>query len=472
MKLGRAARSALAAARARRSGVDGAGHPWPPGPAGVPLLGHYRPMLTDRLGFLTNAFLDHGDVVRFHFLGMQATLLAHPDAVEQVLQKNHRIYTKQTRGYGRLREFLGNGLVTSEGDFWLKQRRIAQPAFHRRRIDGFAGVMVQAAEELVGRLARAADGGSAVDVAHEMMEITLRIAGETLLSTDPSDRAQAVGKALDVVLHEANLRINAPMVVPESVPTPRNRRYRAAAKALDDIVLGIIEQRRRGERRDDLLQMLLEAEDEETGERMDDRQLRDEVMTMFLAGHETTANMLTWTLYLLSLAPEHARRVREEAIAVLGDRPATAADCKALQYTKQVLQESMRLRPPVWVVGRSPSEDDFVDGYRIPAHSLVFLSQWVTHRHPGFWDDPEGFDPERFAPDRVKRMHRAQYFPFAAGPRMCIGAGFAMMEGQLLLATLLRRLRFDLAPGHPVEMEPLITLRPKHGMKMTVHHAA
>ena len=157
---------------------------------------------------------------------------------------------------------------------------------------------------------------------------------------------------------------------------------------------------------------------------------------------------------------------------MLGDRPATAADCKALQYAKQVLQESMRLRPPVWVVGRSPSEDDFVDGYRIPAHSLVFLSQWVTHRHPGFWDDPEGFDPERFAPDRVKRMHRAQYFPFAAGPRMCIGAGFAMMEGQLLLATLLRRLRFDLAPGHPVEMEPLITLRPKHGMKMTVHHAA
>ncbi|GAB5547353.1 MAG: cytochrome P450 [Sandaracinaceae bacterium] len=473
MNLRRVARSAIQSARARRSGIDHHGYPWPPGPAGVPVLGHYRPMLTHRLRFLTEAFMAHGDVVRFHFLGMPATLLAHPDHVEQVLQKNHRLYTKQTRGYGRLREFLGNGLVTSEGEFWLKQRRIAQPAFHKKRVDGFAGAMVRAADEMVTRLERVADGGEAIDVAHEMMEITLRIAGETLLSTDPSDRAQAVGKALDVVLHEANRRINAPMVIPESVPTRRNRQYRAASKALDDIVLGIIEQRRRGtERRDDLLQMLLEAEDEETGERMDDRQLRDEVMTMFLAGHETTANMLTWTLYLLSLAPEHARRARDEAFEVLGDRPATAADCKALQYTKQVLQESMRLRPPVWVVGRSPSEDDVVGGYRIPKGSLVFLSQWITHRHPSFWEDPEGFDPERFAPARVKAMHRSQYFPFSAGPRMCIGAGFAMMEGQLLLATMLRRLRFDLAPGHPVEMEPLITLRPKHGMKMTVHRVS
>ena len=469
MRVDRIARAAAARTMESRRGRDALGRAVPPGPPGDPLLGHYRGLQGDRLAYFTRAFLEHGDVVRFHFLGLPCTLLAHPDHVDQVFTKNHRIYTKQTRGYDRMREFLGNGLVTSEGSFWLRQRRIAQPAFHKKRIEAFADVMVRAAEDVCARWEEVADRGEPIDIAADMMQVTLRIAGETLLSTDPSDRAGEVGRALDVVLHEANHRINAPFVLPESVPSPRNRRYHAASRALDEIVLRVIEQRRAGERKDDLLQMLLEARDEETGEGMSDGQLRDEVMTMFLAGHETTANMLSWTLYLLSLSPEHARRARDEARDVLGDRPATVADLPRLGYSKQILQEAMRLRPPVWVVGRSPSEDDEIGGYRIPKGSLVFLSQWVTHRHPEFWSDPEGFDPDRFEPERARAMHRAQYFPFALGPRMCIGAGFAMMEGQLLLPTFLRRFRFDLLPGHRVVPEPLITLRPRDGMPMTVH---
>jgi len=231
----------------------------------------------------------------------------------------------------------------------------------------------------------------------------------------------------------------------------------------------MIADRRRGEAKDDLLQMLLEARDEETGEGMDDIQLRDEAMTMFLAGHETTANALTWSLLLLSRYPQTARKLADEAGDVLGDRSATAADLPKLEHARRALSESMRLYPPVWVIGRSPSEDVRFDGYPVPRGSLIFISPYVTQRHPKFWEDPEGFDPDRFAPEKQKAMHRFQYFPFSAGPRMCIGMGFAMMEGQLLLATMMRRYRFDVQPGHPIEPEPLITLRPKYGLSVRVH---
>jgi cytochrome P450 len=461
------ARAAYALTAQRRRGVDDRGRPVAPGPIGDPLLGHYRHVQKDRIGYLTKLFVEHGDLVHLHVLGMPIFIAAHPDYVEHVLNRAYRVYTKQTVGYKRLREFLGNGLLTSEGSFWLRQRRIAQPAFHRSRIEGFAGSMVRAAEDQVERWSREK---RAIDVTEDLMRVTLRIAGETLLSNDPSDHAQTVGRAISVMLEEANQRINRPQIIPERIPTPRNRRYLAARAALDSIVLAIIDERRRGKTRgDDLLQMLLEARDEETGEGMNDQQLRDEVMTMFLAGHETTSNMLSWTLYLLSRSPEHERRVHEEALAVLGDRSARADDIGKLVYTKRVIQEAMRLYPPAWIMGRSPSEDDELGGYTIPKGSLVFVSPWITHRHPGFWTDPEGFDPDRWLPERVAEQHRYQYFPFAGGPRMCIGAGFAMMEGQLLLATFLRRLRFDLVPGHPVEVDPLVTLRPKHGIKVHVH---
>lgn len=442
----------------------------PSPPPTVPLLGHIPLNMDQRLDFLMRTALESGDVVRFEFPHITAHLVAHPDHVQQVLVDQHRLFTKQTRGYRKLRTFLGNGLVTADGDFWLRQRRIAQPAFHKKRIAGFADAMARAAEDTTLRWSRYADSGESFDVAAETSRLALRIAGETLLSSDPSDRANAVSAALTTVLHEANHRINTLWSPPEHWPTPRNRAYREAARELDAIVLEIIERRRRGaEHRDDLLQMLLEARDPDTGAAMDDKQLRDEVMTMFLAGHETTANALAWTFLLLSRYPAVARALTEEAREVLGDRVATADDLPKLDLARRVLNESMRLYPPVWIIGRSPSQDVEIGGFDVPAGSLVFVSQWVTHRHPRFWEDPEGFDPDRWLPERAKPMHRYQFFPFAAGPRMCIGAGFAMMEGQLVLATIARRLRVDLVPGHPIVPEPLITLRPKHGIRVTAH---
>ena len=441
-----------------------------PSPPAIPLFGHLPPTGGPRLDAMLQMAGELGPVVRFEFPMVTAHLLAHPDHVERVLVKDHRLFTKRTRGYEKLRMFLGNGLVTSEGDFWLRQRRIAQPAFHKHRIAGFAKTFVQCANELGDRWEGDARAGRTIDLHADMMQLTLRIASLTLLSADPSARAGEIGQALDVMLHEAIARINNPLSLPPSVPTRRNRRTRAALETLDSIVLGIIDARRKGRaHEDDLLQMLLEARDEETGEGMTNAQLRDEVMTMFLAGHETTANALAWTFLLLSRFPQVARTVASEAREVLGGRDGTADDAPRLEQSRRVLSESMRLYPPVWIIGRSPLEDVQFDGYDIPKGSLIFISPWVTHRLPEFWDDPEGFDPDRFAPERQKQMHRYQYFPFSLGPRMCIGAGFAMLEQQLVLSTLARRFRLDLVPGRQVVPEPLITLRPRNGMAMQVH---
>lgn len=423
-----------------------------------------------RLDDLTRFAIELGPVVRFDLPFITAHLLSSPEHVERVLMKEHRTFTKQTRGYDQLRQFLGNGLVTSEGDFWLRQRRIAQPAFHKQRIAGFASTFARCGEELAVRWAEDARLGRTIDLHADMMHTTLRIASLTLLSADTGDRASEVGAAVDLMLHEAVARINNPFRPPQSIPTPANRRAERAMRTLDRIVLDIIAARRRGkERHDDLLQMLLEARDEETGEGMTDQQLRDEVMTMFLAGHETTANALTWTFVLLSRYPQVARALAAEADRVLGDRPATADDAPALELSRRVLDESLRLFPPVWIVGRSPAEDVEFDGYHVEKGSLLFLSPWVMHRLPSLWDDPEGFDPDRFTGERAKAIHRCQYFPFSLGPRMCIGAGFALLEGQLLLSTLARRFRLDLVPGHPIVPEPLITLRPRGAVPMTVH---
>ena len=297
------------------------------------------------------------------------------------------------------------------------------------------------------------------------MALTLRIVSETLLGTDVTSATSTVGRALDVVIADVNRRVNQLVDVPPPFPTRTNRRFMDAMNVLDEVVLDMIRERRRaGLARDDLLQMLMDTRDADTGEGMSDDQLRDEVMTIFLAGHETTANALSWSLYLLGRSPEVARKLRAEVRHVLGDRPATFDDVPALRYTRQVLDEAMRLYPPAWMIARSPVEDTELGGYFLPARSLLLTSPWVVHRHPDFWTDPEGFDPERFAPEARREQHRFQYFPFGGGPRLCIGNNFATMEAQLILATLTQRWHLELVPGHPVIPEPLVTLRPRGGL--------
>ena len=416
-------------------------------------------MRRDPIGLLLRLANQHGEIAHLRLLNRHVVLVAGPEHVRHVLQDNYRNYSKQTRGFHVLRSFLANGLLTSEGDDWLRQRRIAQPAFHRGRIAAFGRTMTTAAAELADRWD--ADDIRTIDVTAEMTRLTLRIVGETLLSTDVSRDADRVGQALTVALRSANRAITRPIEIPPWLPTPENRRLRRARATLDAIVYGMIDRRRReGSPTEDLLSMLMDARDEETGARMSDTQLRDEVMTIFLAGHETTAIALGWTWLLLSRYPAIARRVRTELAEVLGGRAPGVDDLRRLVYVEQVVKESLRLFPPAWIISRCAIGADRIGGYDILPDTIVFASPYVTHRLSRLWDNPEGFDPDRFEPSTAESRPPFAYFPFGGGPRQCIGNSFAMMELVLVVATLAQRCRLDLAPGPPPGLRPSITLRP------------
>lgn len=457
-----------------------------PGPKGRWLIGNMLEVRTDILTFFMECARDYGDIVRIPIMHKEAFLISGPELIKEVLQDKPKAFSKETRGYIVLRDVLGLGLLTSDGETWLRQRRIAQPSFHRQKIAGFASTMVKAAEGAASSLADIGARRRSFDVSAEMMRLSLRIAGETLLSADVSGDADDVGRALTLLLHAVIERIYGLFLFPPGVPTPRNRAFFETIALLDAIVYRIINERRRlpaAERPADLLTMLLEARDEVTGEGMTDKQLRDEVMTIFLAGHETTANALTWTFYLLSLFPEAGRKLRAELASVLGGRAPTFEDIPRLTYTAMVFEESMRLYPPIWGFSRSPREDMTIGGYFVPKGAHVFVSAYVTHRRADLWDDPEGFDPERFATPSTqaalerdekparddKRAPRFAYFPFGGGPRQCIGNTFAMMEGVLVLATIAQRLRLDLVPGQRIVPRSLVTLRPKGEIRMVAH---
>lgn len=440
-----------------------------PGPRSEGPLGHLRALRADPLGLLTRSAAEYGDVVALRFFNRRMHLLRHPEHVKYVLQDNPKNFTKQTIGYDRLREILGNGLVTSEGSFWLRQRRIMQPAFHRERVAAFGGTMVRLTEAMLNSWDEKSRRGEPLDVAAEMHALTLRIVCQTLLSAEVSSQTETVGHSLDELLSQVMNRTTGLLALPRWLPTPKNWRLKKARGALDQIIRGVISARLNGGRSEgDLLDLLIAARDEETGERMTDQQLRDEVMTIFLAGHETTANALSWTLLLLSEHPTVARTFRSELAQVLGQRTPTVEDLPRLLYTGQVIQEAMRLYPPVWLFVRQVSNDDEIGGYHIPRQSYVMLSPYLTHRDPEFWQNPEGFDPERFSADRLRLLPRFAYFPFGGGPRICIGNSFAQMEAQLVLASIAQRFELERLPGSRIELYPSVTLRARSGIPMTV----
>jgi cytochrome P450 len=435
----------------------------------------------DRLGFLVRTARTYGGVARFMVRGHSVFLVSDPAGVKRVLQDNADNYGRKTRAVQALRETLGNGLLTTTGPAWWRNRRLAQPSFHKQRLAGFAAVMSSSSADFVERLGQLGARGAPIDLVPEFSRLTLRILGHCLFERDLTDEADAVGGALQVVLHHTIEKLSALLPMPGVVPTPKNLRFRSALRALDRVVLSLIAERRRaGADRGDLLSMLLAARDEETGEGLDDRQLRDEVMTLLLAGHETTAMALSWTFYLLSLHPDARRTLERELDATLvGGAAAGGADLPRLRYTRMVLDESLRLYPPAWVVTRSADGDDEIGGFTVPAGSRVLVSPYVTQHDPALWEDPEGFDPERFAPGAQHgqggqagqggedERPRYAYFPFGGGPHLCIGAGFAIMEATIVLATVARRLRLDLEPGRPVGADALVTLRPTPGIFVT-----
>jgi cytochrome P450 len=438
-----------------------------PGPKGKPLLGSAADMQSDALGFLTSLARDYGDVAGFKLGPQQAFAVFHPDHVKHVLADNNANYQKPARMKEATRQVLGNGLLTAEGEVWKRQRRIVNPVFHKQRIAGLAETMVAYATRALDDWRSRASGGAAVDVAMGIQRLTERIAGKTLLDMELGGEADEIAPAIRAASEIAIRRIAAALPIPEFLPTPSNRRFKSAVATFDRIILKVIADRRRKPGgHNDLLAMLLDARDDETNERMTDAQLRDEVMTIYLAGQETTANALTWLLLLLSRFPMVQREARAEVVRVLGDRPPGVEDLPRLELVGRIINETLRLYPPAYIVSRQAIADDDIGGYPVPAGSIVFTVPYVTHRDPRFWEHPEGFDPDHFARDRVKERPKYAHFPFGGGQRLCIGTGFAMMEMQIIVAMLLGTFSLHLAPGARLEPQPLFTLQPSGALPM------
>jgi cytochrome P450 len=428
------------------------------------VLGHLPEFRADPLLFLERMARTHGDVVQYR-LGPQRTyLLSNPDHIRDVLVTHQGNFTK-SRVLQRLKPLLGEGLLTSEGDFHLRQRRLAQPAFHRERLVGYSKTMTEFALETRERW----EAGDTIDIDAEMMRLTLAIVAKTLFSTAVEAETEEIGESLTTIMMLFRVLMLPGSKILTWLPTSVGRRFRKARGRLDRTIYAMIDERRKsGGDRGDLLSMLMMAQDEEGTGSMSDQQVRDEAMTLFLAGHETTANALTWTWYLLSQNPECETAMHEEIDSVLAGRAPGFEDLPKLRYTEMVLAESMRIFPPVWSVGRMAKKDYPIAGATIPAGSVLMMSPWVVHRDSRFYPDALRFDPLRWTPEAKEQRPKFAYFPFGGGSRLCIGERFAWMEGVLLLATIAQQWKFRLSPGHPVEPMPLITLRPRHGMKMTV----
>jgi cytochrome P450 len=434
----------------------------PPGPRGHWLWGNVGAFQSDRLGFMRDTAREYGGVAFLRFAYRQVWLVTEPNVIESVLVTQAR----QFRKHFALRlnpVVLGNGLLTSEGDFWLRQRRLAQPAFQRSQILQYIPTFVDYTDRMLDRW----QPGESRDMLSEMMALTLGIASKTLFGANADAYAEKVRAALQVTQEEFVRRLARPVQAPLWIPTAGNRRLRRAVDDLDQIVYEFIRQRRAsGEQREDLLSRLLAARDEGTG--MSDRQLRDECLTIFLAGQETTALALAWTWYLLAQHPDAAERVYREVDDVLAGRRPTADDLPRLPETEHVLLESMRLYPPAFIVGREALVDTEVAGYRCPRGTTILMPETVVHRDPRYFDRPDDFVPARWHDDFEKKLPKCVYFPFGAGPRICIGYTFAMMEMTLILAMIAQRFRFILHPGQTITPAVQFTLRPSPAVMTTI----
>ena len=437
----------------------------PPGPKRKPVIGYLREFRSDPPAFLSDLARQHGDVVHFKLGPQDMYLLNHPDYIRDVLVTHNRNFVK-SRGLEMAKKFLGESLLTSEGEFHRRQRRLAQPSFHRQRINAYAEAMIDHALRTRDRW----QDGETRDIWQEMMRLTLAIVGKTLFDADVEAEATEIRKALTDLMQLFERITNPFSFLLDKLPLPGNLRWIKAKTRLDATIYRIINERRAsGTDQGDLLSMLLLAQDEEgDGGSMTDQQVRNEAMTLFIAGHETTANALTWTWYLLSQHPEIESRLHREVDEVLSDRMPSATDFTSLQYTEMVLAESMRMYPPAWTIGRRVLNDYEVGQYVIPSGSIILMSPWVMQHDARYYPEPYTFDPERWRGEAREARPKFSYFPFGGGPRVCIGEQFAWMEGVLLIATIAQKWKMRLAPGQLVEPKAMVTLRPKHGMQMVI----
>jgi len=437
--------------------------PLPPGPKGTFLMGNLKDFVTKRLDFLTETAREFGDISRFRFGPRRIYLINHPDLIEQVLVTDSKHYIKHF-GARIYKPILGNGLVTSEGDFWLRQRRLSQPAFLKHRIASYATAMTDFTETMLDTW----QPGSYTDIHSQMSGVTSAIALKTLFDlvndTDRSTFTTSLREVFDLL----SLRFRRPIPIPDWIPTPNNRRLKRRLAELAAVVDGFIQVgKARKEPGNDLLSMLLAAKDED-GTRMSDAQLHDEIMTLYLAGHETTALTLSWTWYLLAQNPQVEDLLATEWKVVLHGRTPTADDIPKLPYTEAVITEAMRMLPPVYLIGREATKNLELGGYRVPKGTTVFMSQWVTHRDPRWFEKPDEFKPERWTGGLMKRLPKYAYYPFGGGPRVCIGNYFALMEAALILATVGQRWKFTIDHERIVDYWPSITLLPRDGIWATL----
>ena len=437
----------------------------PPEWKGSPILGVMREFNRDQLAFITR-LRSLGDVVRARFLYVPAYFIYHPTDIEYLLVTNAKNFRKamslRSNFFYRL---VGNGLLTSEGEFWRRQRRLAQPAFHKQRISNLSDVMVEYTE----RMLTGWKAGETRDLHRDMMRLTLEIVVKTLFDANVSGDIDNVGRVLSEIVKPFASQATLKWILNNRLPTPAHRQFHRSVGEIDQIIYRIIAERRASAAdKGDLLSMLLQAQDED-GSQMTDAQLRDEVITLFLAGHETTALALSWTWFLLTTNKDVEVKFHEELDRVLNGRLPELSDLPHLSYTEMIAKETMRLYPPAFGLGREAIEECEIGGYRIPRKTQVFTFQWATQRDPRFFDRPDEFNPDRWTPEFVEQLPKFAYFPFGGGPRICIGNYFAMMEMILLMATIGRRFKFDLAPDANVELYPAMSLRPKTGVRVVIN---
>ncbi|MCB9233159.1 MAG: cytochrome P450 [Bacteroidia bacterium] len=438
---------------------------------GLGPLGNVRQIAKGMLPFLRRSREELGDLFAVDPPFKRLVIVSDPEIAKYVLQENNKNYLKSF-GYKILRLFLGNGLLTNEGDDWRRQRRLAQPAFYKQALANLVADMADESMKIAQRWAEMAKNGVELDVDREMNEVTLRIVARSLFGADVGGKIEEISEAITTLNKFAMKRITNPFPLPTWFPNKTRKLFLKSSGALDKIIYDIIaDRRRRGIEQHDLTGLLMAATYEETGEHMNDLQLRDELMTIFVAGHETTANAMAWAMYSVAQNPEIAQKIRQEAHEVLADRSPGFEDVRNLQYSLQVIEESMRMFPPAWVIGRKNIEADQFGEYHIPPNTNILVSVYEIHHHPKLWDSPETFNPDHFSPEKRKNIGKYAYFPFGGGPRLCIGNTFALMEMQILLSCILREVNLEVVEGHPVELEPIITLRPKHGIKLRLNPA-
>lgn len=441
----------------------------PPGPRGHRLAGSLLEVRRDRLNFVTRATRNYGDIVGFRMGPKRLYLLGHPDHARHVLCENHQNYSKGL-GLAEAKPLLGEGLLTSEGELWSSQRRLLQIAFQSGHLEQLSNAMVNAALSLVKRWETYAKRADYFDVSREMVHLTLSILDATLLRADLSAHVEQIGRDINLIAGWAMSRMAAVLKLPLQVPTPKNLKARKALARMELVVERAVRNRRlrQPDGEVDILSLLLSHSVQMGGHGSSDKQIRDEIMTFLVAGHETTASVLIWTWYLLSLHTEAEQRLHEELDSVIGSGPPSACDLPSLVYTRMIVEEAMRLYPPVWLIPRKAIIEDTIGGFRIPPRSDTLLSVYSIHRHPSFWERPDSFEPERFAPNKNSKRAPCSYLPFGSGSRSCIGSRFGLMEAMLVIAVVARRFHLRLLPSYIMEPDASLTLRPRQGLLMKV----